>query len=153
MRTIRSGGLHRGRWPQAHRSLGVGLIVRVLRGVVSPDQVQAFHEQASLALQRAREERGLLFGEVGRQARADCSEDVVFVTVWEDLAALYRWIGVNDLLATPLSRDGAHIDQVEVQHYETWGDPADSAAPARAFGAGRGSDRGSGTPLVSPRHP
>jgi heme-degrading monooxygenase HmoA len=104
------------------------LIVRVLRGVVPPDQVQAFHEQASAALARAREGEGLLFGEVGRQALPDCSEQVVFVTIWQDLAALYRWIGVDDLLATPLHGDGVRLAEMEVQHYETLGEPAESGA-------------------------
>jgi len=72
----------------------------------------------------------MLFGEVGRQAGPDCSEQVVFVTVWEDLAALYRWIGIDDLLATPLLRDGVRIEDLEVQHYETWGEPAEPVAAA-----------------------
>jgi hypothetical protein len=96
-----------------------------------PDNVQAFHEEARAALASARGSQGLLFGEVGRQAHPDCSEDVVFVTVWRDLESLYRWLGGNDLLSTPLLRGGTLIDRVEVQHYETWGEaiviPAESA--------------------------
>jgi hypothetical protein len=99
------------------------LIVRILSGVVLPDNVQAFHEEAIAALASARGSEGLLFGEVGRQAHADCSEDVLFVTVWHDLESLYRWLGGNDLLSTPLLRDATLIDGVEVQHYETWGEP------------------------------
>ena len=104
------------------------MIVRVLSGVVLPDNVQAFHEEANAALASARGSRGLLFGEVGRQAHADCSEDVLFVTIWQDLESLYRWLGGNDLLSTPLLRDGTLIERVEVQHYETWGAPIGIAA-------------------------
>jgi hypothetical protein len=93
---------------------------------VRPEKVEIFHEQARLALSSARASDGLLYGEIGRQIHADCAEDVVFLTVWKDLESLYGWIGGNDLLCTPILRDGDGdvFDQVEVQHYESWGDAA-----------------------------
>jgi len=92
--------------------------------LVPPDKVEAFHEQARFALASAKQSEGLLFGEIGRQIHADCGEDVVFITVWKDLESLYRWIGGNDLLWTPILRDGDGevFDRLEVQHYESWSD-------------------------------
>jgi hypothetical protein len=91
---------------------------------VRPEKVEIFHEQARGALASARQADGLLFGEIGRQIHSDCAEEVVFITVWRDLDSLYRWIGGNDLLWTPILRDAADdvFDRVEVQHYESWGD-------------------------------
>lgn len=62
---------------------------------------------------------GLVYCDVGRQVHPDNSEDVIFLSVWTDLESLYRWIGVNDLLETPLERDCPFIHVLEVQHYET----------------------------------
>ncbi len=106
------------------RCSGLSLIVRLLSGVVPPEKVEAFHEQARLALASAKQSQGLLFGEIGRQVHPDCAEEVVFITVWKDLESLYGWIGSNDLLWTPIVRDGDGdvFDRVEVQHYESWSD-------------------------------
>ncbi len=100
------------------------MIVRLLTGRVPADKLESFHEQARLALESARRSPGLLHGEVGRQIRPDCSEDVVFLTTWRDLGSLYAWIGADDLLASPLLGDGdeALFAQLEVQHYEAMDD-------------------------------
>ena len=100
------------------------MIVRLLSGRVPADKLETFHEQARLALESARQNAGLLYGEMGRQIHSDCSEDVVFVTAWRDLEALYAWIGGNDLLWTPILGDGdaGVFARLEVQHYETWDD-------------------------------
>jgi hypothetical protein len=67
---------------------------------------------------------------MGRQIRGDCSEDVVFVTTWRDLASLYNWIGGDNLLASPMfDGDEALFAHLEVQHYEAMDDaPAEGAA-------------------------
>src|SRR5512140_456188 len=98
----------------------MSLIVRLLSGRVPAEKLESFHEQARLALESARRCPGLVHGEVGRQIRADCSEDVVFLTTWRDLASLYGWIGGNDLLTSPLFEEGESplFSRLEVQHYE-----------------------------------
>jgi len=67
----------------------------------------------------------MLHGELARQIRPDCSEDVVFLTTWRDLGALYAWIGRDDLLASPLLRedDESLFLSLEVQHYEALDEP------------------------------
>jgi hypothetical protein len=92
----------------------------VLTGVVRPERSATFRDQATLALRGARQCDGLVFGEMGRQVNADCAEEIVFVTVWRDLNCLYRWVGGNDLMATPLLRDkdGGILDDIQIQHYE-----------------------------------
>ena len=106
--------------------MGQVLIVRLLRGTVPPERVESFHEQARAAMASARQAEGLIFGEMGRQVHSDCAEEIVFITVWRDLQSLYAWIGVNDLLRTPVLRDGHGdvFDRCEVQHYESWGEAA-----------------------------
>ena len=101
---------------------GANFIVRVLRGVVAEANVESFHAQAGKLLVAAKGSEGLLFGEMGRQIHPDCGEAIVFVTVWRDLDCLYRWMGMDDLLSSPILGDGLMLDELEVQHYETLGD-------------------------------
>ncbi len=115
------------------------MIVRLLTGRVPPEKLDSFHEQARLALESARQSPGLLHGELGRQIRPDCAEDVVFLTTWRDLASLYAWIGRNDLLASPLLDEGDEtlFSRLEVQHYEALDDlhadgNPDAVTPATA---------------------
>jgi heme-degrading monooxygenase HmoA len=111
------------------------LIIRVLRGCVLPGQVATFREQAHQAVNDARRHEGLIHAHVGRQAHADGREEVVFVSVWRDLEALYGWVGSTDLLDTPVLNSGRPdvFDNFEVQHYETYesGEPGqDEVEPA-----------------------
>ncbi len=95
-----------------------------MKAVVASRHVGAYHEQAEAMLERARSNRGCLFGNIGRQVRPDSGENIVFVTCWSDLDSLYDWVGVNDLLASPKLARVDLVDELEIQHYETW----DSAA-------------------------
>jgi heme-degrading monooxygenase HmoA len=81
-----------------------------------------FHKQAEQALDDARRHDGLVFAQVGRQAHADGSEEIAFVSVWRDLEALYGWLGGTDLLDTPAFNNGdpAVFTHFEVQHYESY---------------------------------
>ncbi|HEY1167390.1 MAG TPA: antibiotic biosynthesis monooxygenase [Candidatus Limnocylindrales bacterium] len=126
----RQGAWTIGSGSDAH--LGCDLIVRVLRGRVPSDQVPLFRERAQQALAGAHGRDGLVYAQTGRQVRADGSEEIIFVSVWRDLEALYRWLGDTDLLDTPMVRLAspdvfAHFD---VQHYEVL-EPA-SRAPEEA---------------------
>jgi hypothetical protein len=105
------------------------LIVRILKGRVHPGQVSAFREQARQALDDARGRNGVIYAEVGRQACSDGGEEVVFVSIWRDLEALYHWVGGVDLLTTPLLNNGsaAIFENFGVQHYEAY-EPPDSQA-------------------------
>jgi hypothetical protein len=98
------------------------LIVRILEGHVHPGQVLVFREQAQQALDGARGCDGMVFAELGRQVSPDGGEEVIFVSVWRDLEALYGWVGGVDLLDTPvLSNCGTGIfEQFGVQHYEVY---------------------------------
>ena len=109
---------------------GRNLIVRVLEGRVLPGQVSAFREQAQQALHDARKHDGLIYAQIGRQAHADGAEEVIFVSVWRNLEALYGWVGGTDLLDTPmLDRDNPDVfEHFEVQHYETY-ESADPESP------------------------
>jgi heme-degrading monooxygenase HmoA len=109
---------------------GRNLIVRVLRGRVHPGQVPTFREQAQHALHDARQHDGLVYAQIGRQAHVDGGEEIIFVSVWRNLEALYKWVGGLDLLDTPVL-DGNNPDvfeHFEVQHYETY-ESADPESP------------------------
>jgi heme-degrading monooxygenase HmoA len=82
--------------------------------------VQNFREQAERALSDARAHDGLVYAHVGRQAHVDGGEQIIFVSVWRDLAALYGWLGGTDLLGTPVLNNGSPevFERFEVQHYE-----------------------------------
>jgi heme-degrading monooxygenase HmoA len=57
---------------------------------------------------------------MGRQTHDDRSEDVVVITVWTSIEALYDWLGGRDLLGTPMiGQDGDDLfEDYDVQHYE-----------------------------------
>ena len=121
------------------------MIVRVLRGRVLPGHVASFREQARQALHDARQHDGLLYAQIGRQALSDGGEEIVFVTEWRNLEALYRWVGGTDLLDTPvIDGDKTNVfEHFEVQHFETY-ESADADPPDTA-----GSP--TGAPGVDPR--
>jgi heme-degrading monooxygenase HmoA len=98
------------------------LIIRVLQGRVAPGQTAIFRLQAQKALDDARRRDGLVYAQVGRQAHSDGSEEISFVSVWRDLAALYAWLGGTDLLDTPVfnSVGPAVFQNYEVQHFESY---------------------------------
>ena len=98
------------------------LIIRVLKGSVQSGETAVFRDQAQFTLDDARRQEGLVHAEVGRQVESDGAENIVFVSVWRDLEALYHWLGGTNLLATPVLHNGranlfAHF---EVQHYEAY---------------------------------
>lgn len=82
------------------------MILRVLRGRVHPGQIAVFREQAQQTLDDARQHDGLIYAQVGRQVHSDGGEEVIFVSAWRDLEALYRWLGGTDLLKTPVLANG-----------------------------------------------
>jgi heme-degrading monooxygenase HmoA len=101
---------------------GSNLIVRVLQGRVLPAQTANFHKQAEKALKDARRQDGLVSAHAGRQAHADGSEEIAFVTIWRDLEALYGWLGGTDLLDAPgfNHTSPSVFAHFEIQHYETF---------------------------------
>jgi heme-degrading monooxygenase HmoA len=95
------------------------LIIRVLRGRVPPDFVEYFHQQANQALGALCPDNGCAWARIGRQIHSDHSEEVVMVTAWENMDALYDWIGSRDLLGTPFNNgEGSLFESFDVQHYE-----------------------------------
>jgi heme-degrading monooxygenase HmoA len=105
-----------------------------------------FREQANQALDDARRHDGLIHAHLGRQALSDGGEEVVFVSVWRDLEALYGWVGGTDLLDTPMINGGRPevFENFEVQHYETYesgeaGQDLAEPAPQEKVWAGAGA--------------
>jgi heme-degrading monooxygenase HmoA len=97
------------------------LIIRVLRGRVETDRVADFHDRAREALTEACPGSGCAWAKMGRQIHADHSEDVVIVTAWATMDALYEWIGGPDLLGTPMRGGGGDMfAYFDVQHYESF---------------------------------
>ena len=98
------------------------MIVRVLQGHVLPGQTAVFRQQAQQALDDVRLRDGLVYAQVGRQARSDGSEEIAFMSVWRDLPALYAWLGGADLLDTPVFNNGGPsvFEHYEVQHFESY---------------------------------
>ena len=101
--------------------------------------MDTFREQADQALDDARRHDGLIHAHVGRQVHADGGEEVMFVSVWRDLEALYGWVGSTDLLDTPVLNSDRPLvfEYFDVQHYETYEsiEPDQAAAPRTAAGA------------------
>jgi len=60
--------------------------------------------------------------QIGRQALADGGEEVVFLSEWRNLEAVYKWVGGTDLLDTPVldGNDTNFFESFEVQHFETY---------------------------------
>lgn len=111
------------------------MIVRVLEGRVQSGRIAVFREQAQRALDDARRHDGLVYAQIGRQAHADGGEEIIFVSVWRDLEALYHWLGGSDLLNTPMLSNGNSdvFERFDVQHYEVCElEGADLAAPTAA---------------------
>jgi quinol monooxygenase YgiN len=110
----------------------MGVIVRVVQGRVPPEHVPAFRSRAERLLDGARQRDGIVYAQIGRQAHADGGEEILFVSIWRDLDALYGWLGGNDLLRTPLLSDaGADVfEQFEVQHYEALESPGPAQTAA-----------------------
>lgn len=106
------------------------MIVRILKGRVSPEQVDHFRVKALSVLEDVRTHPGLVHAEVARQVHSDGGEEIVFVSVWRDFAAIYGWLGVTNLLDTPMMDQGEHIlSEFAVQHYEAL-DPDEVVLPA-----------------------
>ena len=112
---------------------GRNLIVRVLKGRVPPEQVAPFHAQAQLVIEDLRKRDGLLHTEVARQVHSDGGEEIILVSVWSDFGAIYGWLGVLDVLDTPMVNGGEPnlFERFDVQHYEVLDtDGAEGASPA-----------------------
>lgn len=95
------------------------MIVRVLRGRVTADHVRPFRERAQRALYDARS-AGCVYSQVGRQTHKDGSEQILIVSVWTGMAALYDWLGAVDLLDSPIVAERGQfvLEDLDVQHYE-----------------------------------
>ena len=67
-----------------------------------------------------REQDGSVHAQVARQVHADGGEEIILVSVWRDLDAIYGWLGVTDILQTPTRGRGEPnvFEHFEVQHYE-----------------------------------
>jgi hypothetical protein len=108
------------------------LIFRVLHGRVKPECISIFRGQAAEALERTRRHQGCSFASVGRQAHKDGSEDIVFVSLWTDLGAVYDWVGGIDLLDSPVIAGGRPdvFVSFDIQHYEVLDHFAGDLEPA-----------------------
>ena len=99
---------------------GDRLIIRVLRGRVDADRVDYLHDRVRRALADACPDHGCTWAHMGRQVHGDRSEEIVMVTVWSSMDALYSWVGGVDLLGTPIQGGDVEVfDYYDVQHYET----------------------------------
>ena len=109
------------------------MIVRILRGRVSPGQIDTFRAQAQWVLREIRERDGIIQAHVARQAHADGGEEIILVSVWRDLDSIYGWLGVRDLLETRMGDAGEPgiFGRFEVQHYEALEPDAIDAATVR----------------------
>jgi len=111
----------------------LSLIVRLLHGRVKADCIGLFREQAGLALARTRGHAGCSFAQIGRQTHKDGSEEVVFLSVWSGLEAVYDWVGGVDLVNAPVIAGTAPevFAYFDIQHYEVV-DPTVAAVPIAA---------------------
>jgi hypothetical protein len=115
-----------------YRLLEWELIVRVLRGRVKANQVGLFHEQAGAAMSRAQTLESCIFAQVGRQTHSDGSEEIVVISSWTCLDALYEWVGGVDLLDSPVVAGGTGglFEYLDIQHYEAVPLDAETASSA-----------------------
>jgi len=117
---------------KAPTARGESLIVRVLRGRVRAGRLDLFRERAGPALGRVREHDGCVFAQVARQANGDGSADIVVVSAWASLDALYDWVGGTDLLdfTVVAGRLDDLLDHIDIQHYEAIDVVGEAASPA-----------------------
>lgn len=115
------------------------MIVRVLQGRVKADAISLFREQSALALARTRSHEGCSYAQVARQSHKDGSEEIVFLSVWSDLTAVYDWVGGVDLVNAPVIAGNAPevFAYFDIQHYEVIdqfadAEPIEAARPALA---------------------
>jgi heme-degrading monooxygenase HmoA len=82
--------------------------------------VPAFHDLARSTVPELRTRDGVVLANVARQIVADDGEDIIFATVWRDIAALYEWIGGSDLLEAPAPVAGfeSYLTGRDLQYYE-----------------------------------
>jgi hypothetical protein len=95
------------------------VIVRVLRGRVSArnaPQLWAGLAERMSGIPPPAGQRSAIFG---RQIHGDGSESFVYVTTWDDMQAVYEWVGGRDLVSTArLMHDlEGLMDDFEVQHF------------------------------------
>lgn len=120
------------------------MIVRILKGRVNPGQLTAFRTQAQWVLRDIREQDGIVHAEVARQVYADGGEEIILVSVWRDLEAIYSWLGVTDILQMPMRGRGEPnvFERFEVQHYEgVEGDDLAAVTAEKLAAAADGSRR------------
>jgi len=120
---------------------GRNLIVRILKGRVSPGQIAVFRAQAQTVLRDIRKRDGSIHAEVARQVHSDGGEEIILVSVWRDMEAIYGWLGMTDLLDTPMADRGEPnvFEHFEVQHYEVL-EPDDLASVTAVAIAAEGPD-------------
>jgi hypothetical protein len=96
------------------------VVIRVMRGRVEPGRADELHARMRTLVESARSNPACNFIQLGRQVFEDRTEEVVLVTVWDSIAAIYEWIGCGDLLAHGIPDGGDPLfSQVDVQHFET----------------------------------
>jgi heme-degrading monooxygenase HmoA len=93
------------------------MIVRVLTARVKPHRAGEFNALLRRQVPILREQPGLRYVKLARQAHAD-GEDVILFEEWENAASLYQWAGPD--LSRPRLLPGTeeHIDSLEIRHYE-----------------------------------
>lgn len=96
------------------------LIARILTGSVAAALVPEFNATAGATMLGVRRQDGLRTAFVARQIETDGGEQIVFTTVWEDMPALYAWIGASDLMQVPGSIQDFEglVGAREVQYFE-----------------------------------
>jgi heme-degrading monooxygenase HmoA len=119
------------------------LIVRIVRGNVAAALVPTFHDLARRTVPEVLAGQGVVSARVARQIAADGAEEIMFVTVWRDMPALYAWLDGSDLLEVPSRTRPLEscLSGRDLQYYEvidTDALPDDEAQSAEEAEAGGG---------------
>jgi hypothetical protein len=93
------------------------MIVRVVTARVRTERAAAFNSKLLQQLPILREQPGLVYVKLARQAQEE-DEVVLLFEEWRDTASLYGWAGplTNRPRFLPTTED--RLDDVSVEHYE-----------------------------------
>jgi heme-degrading monooxygenase HmoA len=93
------------------------MIVRVVTARVQSERAAAFNSKLRQQLPILREQPGLVYVKLARQAREE-DEIVLLFEEWRDTASLYGWAGPN--INRPRFLPGTEdlLDDVSVEHFE-----------------------------------
>jgi quinol monooxygenase YgiN len=94
------------------------VVIRTLTARVKPGHIGPLNDLLRRQMPILKDQPGLVYAKLARRLEEDGSEEVILFEEWRDVAAVYEWAG-NDLTRPRLlPGTEAHIDDLQVLHFE-----------------------------------